>query len=279
MIMIIKKHIGEYRKQGKQYVALCPFHDDKKPSFFFTEDDLFYCFGCGISGNGKKFLELMGITDEEYREQIRVYSDDSIKILHRIDKKYIKQFKLNLWHNTDAFFYLVSRGIKPFVIKDYDIGWDYYHKYYTIPIYDEVGVMNIKLHNSHRDPKSLWYFKDRQTKLLFPLSSLRSDTVCICEGEMDCLLLLSNGINAVTSTCGCSYFNESWVKLFKNKNVFILYDNDEAGKNGAEKVHMILQDFTRVQILTVPKYEGVKDVTDLYIKKRKEFYKLIKEIK
>ncbi|MGB9885386.1 MAG: DNA primase [Moorellales bacterium] len=52
--------VGEYvqlRKQGRNYVGLCPFHQEKTPSFTVSpERQLFYCFGCGAGGDVYNFL-------------------------------------------------------------------------------------------------------------------------------------------------------------------------------------------------------------------------------
>ena len=45
------------KKQGKDFVGLCPFHDDKSPSFSVSPSKQFYyCFSCGAGGNAFKFL-------------------------------------------------------------------------------------------------------------------------------------------------------------------------------------------------------------------------------
>ena len=45
------------KKQGKDFVGLCPFHDDKSPSFTVSASKQFYyCFSCGAGGNAIKFL-------------------------------------------------------------------------------------------------------------------------------------------------------------------------------------------------------------------------------
>ncbi|MGB3595371.1 MAG: CHC2 zinc finger domain-containing protein, partial [Pseudomonas neustonica] len=45
------------KKTGKNYSALCPFHNEKSPSFSVSPDKQFYyCFGCGAGGNALSFV-------------------------------------------------------------------------------------------------------------------------------------------------------------------------------------------------------------------------------
>lgn len=49
------------RKRGKDFVGLCPFHDDKSPSFTVSPaKQFYYCFACGAGGNAIKFLMEIG---------------------------------------------------------------------------------------------------------------------------------------------------------------------------------------------------------------------------
>ncbi|BAZ14929.1 DNA primase [Calothrix sp. NIES-4071] len=52
--------VSEYvvlRKRGKDYVGLCPFHDEKSPSFTVSPNkQMYYCFGCQAAGNSIKFM-------------------------------------------------------------------------------------------------------------------------------------------------------------------------------------------------------------------------------
>ena len=42
----------QLRRSGARYTGLCPFHDEKTPSFSVNpQDKLFYCFGCGKGGD------------------------------------------------------------------------------------------------------------------------------------------------------------------------------------------------------------------------------------
>ncbi len=48
------------RKRGATYTGLCPFHQEKTPSFTVSADKgLYYCFGCGEGGDVVRFLERM----------------------------------------------------------------------------------------------------------------------------------------------------------------------------------------------------------------------------
>jgi DNA primase len=57
------------RKRGKDYVGLCPFHDEKSPSFTVsTNKQMYYCFGCGAGGNAVKFL--MELNKSSFKEVV-----------------------------------------------------------------------------------------------------------------------------------------------------------------------------------------------------------------
>ena len=60
IIDVISDHIV-LRKRGKDYQGLCPFHEEKTPSFTVSPSkQLYYCFGCGAGGNVFKFLMELG---------------------------------------------------------------------------------------------------------------------------------------------------------------------------------------------------------------------------
>ena len=49
--------VTKLRKSGNNYFACCVFHDEKTPSFCInSKDQLYYCFGCGASGNVITFI-------------------------------------------------------------------------------------------------------------------------------------------------------------------------------------------------------------------------------
>ena len=56
IIEVISDHMT-LKKAGRNYKGLCPFHQEKTPSFMVSpEKQLFHCFGCGVGGNTFTFL-------------------------------------------------------------------------------------------------------------------------------------------------------------------------------------------------------------------------------
>lgn len=79
---VFSEHIV-LKKRGKDYVGLCPFHEEKTPSFTVsTTKQMYYCFGCGSGGNVLKFLMEVGkssfsdvVLDLARRYQIQIQTE------------------------------------------------------------------------------------------------------------------------------------------------------------------------------------------------------------
>ncbi|MCM8804290.1 MAG: DNA primase [Candidatus Omnitrophica bacterium] len=70
IVEIVSEYV-KLKKSGKNYKALCPFHQEKTPSFFVnSEKQIFHCFGCGIGGNAIKFL--MNIEKISFYEALNI---------------------------------------------------------------------------------------------------------------------------------------------------------------------------------------------------------------
>lgn len=56
IVDVIQRYV-QLKKKGSSYFGLCPFHNEKSPSFSVSRDkQMFYCFGCGVGGNVFTFL-------------------------------------------------------------------------------------------------------------------------------------------------------------------------------------------------------------------------------
>jgi DNA primase len=74
------------------------------------------------------------------------------------------------------------------------------------------------------------------------------------------MLLDQLGYRAVSMTAGAGSWKDDWARFFTHvRDIYLLFDNDKAGREGAAKVHATLR---RAKIVTLP--EGVKDVGELW---------------
>ncbi len=161
--------------------------------------------------------------------------------------------------------WLSKRGLTASTIHDAQLSWN--GDELVIPIFNAEGV---HLFNKYRrNPASSdgpkYRYEKGSTSALYNLHTiLREDVkqpIFICEGELDCLLLNSLGVSAVTSTGGSGTFNKEWAQHFEGKEVYIVFDRDDAGYKGAMKAQGIIP-HAKVVILH-DDFEG-NDITDYF---------------
>lgn len=177
--------------------------------------------------------------------------------------------------------YLYKRGITDQTIKDYMIGLGnvYGKTRITIPVFDsEKNVLFFKCRRSPLETESdavkyIYFHPDsngEKSASLYGVETLKNakndELVILTEGEFDSLVLRQKGFIAVSSTGGCGTFQEEWFSLFKRfSKVYICYDNDNPGKDGAIKVARKLK-HPSLKIITLPSEDGVKDISEYFVK-------------
>jgi DNA primase len=141
--------VGEFvklKKRGTNYLGLCPFHNEKSPSFTVSPaKEIYKCFGCGKSGNTITFL--MEHEKYNYVEALRWLaarynieveetetSPEQKQLVQTADSLYIinnfaKQFFSNTLFNTDegkdiALSYLKERGFRNEVLEKFQVGYN-----------------------------------------------------------------------------------------------------------------------------------------------------------
>ncbi len=232
--------------------ALCPFHEDKNPSFAFNRTSGKWCCFAGC-GKGSAFDYLMQTSGKSFKDALlevgdrvgvpRPYPDKPPR--PPIREALVKQWVGDLWADEEVCRWLrEKRGLSDATLKKYEIGWDPKRQRNTIPIRDERGnVMNVRLYNAKKDPKIINYTEGRykygSPARLYGLDELekyQGKQVVLCEGEWDRLILQQEGFMAVTGTHGASTFRPEWISRFKDKDVVILYDCDREGQAAARNV-------------------------------------------
>ena len=194
--------------------------------------------------------------------------------LHDVAFAYHHRLPQRLWK------YLNGRGIPDEVIHRHLLGWN--GQRITIPIPDREG--KFAFFKLAKDPED----KSDSPKMLSTRGAhaelygwdhvfSNRDQIIICEGEFDRLVLEGQGFAAVTSTAGAATFRPEWAEAFRGMpKVFICFDNDAAGRLGAERVaRLILQ----ARVIRLPDEVGEGgDVTDFFVrlgKSRAAFLELL----
>lgn len=71
---VVSEYVSLRKSSGSRFVGLCPFHSEKTPSFtVFTDDQHFYCFGCGKGGDLITFIRQIESLD--YMDALRLLAD------------------------------------------------------------------------------------------------------------------------------------------------------------------------------------------------------------
>ena len=188
------------RKAGKNYTGLCPFHEEKTPSFSVNDErGFFHCFGCGEGGNAFTFLcRLEGISfpeavrrlaakagvplpqapdDPQAREQDRLYR------LTSLAKTYFRHCLLDEQVGAAARRYLDERGIPKEVAERFQlgyapVGWNGLVRFLAnrrAPM-DKAAALGLIGERTGRNERSRpgpqqWYDKFRH-RLMFPITDV-----------------------------------------------------------------------------------------------------------
>lgn len=195
--------IGQYvqlKKSGKNYLGLCPFHEEKTPSFSVAEDkQIFHCFGCGKGGNVYTFLqELEGISFPEAVKKVAELEQIPLAIeissepvtqtssgqqqliaLHERTRDLYHHLLMNTKVGEEALVYLHERGLSDDLIREFKIGFAPNQRDFLVQIAQQDKVSADLMERSglfiRRDDGS---FSDRfYQRVMFPLNDFRGKVI------------------------------------------------------------------------------------------------------
>lgn len=237
-----EKHLKIHTRSGKEFGCACPLpgHSDGDASFSINvATGKWKCFGKhNRGGTVKQLATLMAWPAPEMSEAPEHEVEEAIT--RYVPAARITAAEAELAKDKAAKAFLQSRGIAFKKAQALHIGMEADRLW--IPIYDHEGAcVNVRRYDwqkLHPKQKYLHFGPDFGQIRLWPYDVVvKHDSLVLFEGEMDCLLAQSLGIsNAFTHTGGAGKWDHSFTRLLKGKTVQIVYDIDDAGRQGAAKL-------------------------------------------
>ena len=244
--------VSEYvklEKRGQNYLGLCPFHNEKTPSFTVSpEKKIAHCFGCGKGGNIFQFVSLienitynqaivklgtrLGLDIESNNNKEESYDlNNELDIMyygHRLLADYYNYILLNTKEAEDALKYLLDRGLSEDVIKHFNLGYAprdnnialnfFNSNKINLDLMVEAGLLGKNDNGDYYD-----VFKDR---VMFPIKNNQNQVVAF------------SGRTMSTDKSVPKYYNTHETKIFEKRTV--LYNYSDARSFIAKENEVIL---------------------------------------
>jgi DNA primase len=143
IVEVISAHT-DLRRQGARWVGLCPFHEERTPSFSVdAQEKLYHCFGCGVGGDvikfveekeGLGFAEAVEILADRYGVELEREQEDPRAEARRQQRRRLEQllertaayYASYLWDSEEAGKardYLAERGLGEEVLRAFGVGF------------------------------------------------------------------------------------------------------------------------------------------------------------
>lgn len=199
----VEEVIGSYiqlKRSGRTLRGLCPFHNEKTPSFFvYPETSSYYCFGCGAGGDVINFIR--SIENLDYIDSVKLLADRAGMSLPREDgtaEEYrtlrnriyeANRAAARFFHETlftekgkEQLEYLTRRGVSKQMITHFGLGaapdeWQALLDFLTAKGFkkDELVAANLARVSEKNGRKH--YFDAFRGKVMFPVIDIRGNVV------------------------------------------------------------------------------------------------------
>ena len=196
IVDIISQYVHLKRK-GRNYFGLCPFHNEKSPSFSVSPDrQIFHCFGCGVGGNVYTFLmKIEGITFKEALEQLAERANIQLPTLqsnadtakeelkskvYKVNEFTAEFYHQNLYKPTAkiAQEYVKKRKMNRETLEAYRIGFsgkfDELYKALKVEGFGEKEILESGLVNKNENGTYIDRYRNR---LMFPICDVRGKVI------------------------------------------------------------------------------------------------------
>lgn len=242
------------KKAGRNYMACCPFHQEKTPSFSVVPDKQFFnCFGCGAAGSALKFV--MTFDNLDFKEAIYKLANDAgidvpeeqgkasdsnsnYKIFFNILEKTSELYHTNLRKSPQAKNYLEQRGLDQNIIDYFKVGfaensWDLLSRYFknnklntpVEKVLEQVGLWITKT-DANDKPTGGGYDRFRN-RIMFPIRDVKGRVIAFGGRVLD--------------DSKPKYLNSPETKLFhKSAELYGLYETITLNHNNKTKINKVV---------------------------------------
>jgi DNA primase len=205
-----RKYLPNTKKiRGHEYRALCPFHEDKNPSFNFNDQTgMYLCHGCEEKGDGFHFYaETHGLNDKmDFPKILKGIAEDFGIHGEQQGKRIIETYDY-----TDAEGNLVSQVCR-------------------------MEPKGFKQRRRDENGNWIWDLHGVETVLYNLPDVIKAKEVLIVEGEKDADMANDMGFTATTCPMGAGKWRDHYNLSLKGKDIVLLPDNDEAGREHMMRV-------------------------------------------
>lgn len=203
---VISSHVN-LKRRGKTLVGLCPFHNEKTPSFtVYPESRSFYCFGCGAGGDVISFVRR--IENLDYIEAVKAvaqmagvsmpedgYDDTLSKQRQRLlgaNREAARFFHEQLMNpkNKDALNYFLKRGLDRNTIRRFGLGyapndWRELTNHLKSKGFTEHELVLANLARRSDKNGRANYYDNFRNRVMFPIIDLRGNVIAFGGRVMD----------------------------------------------------------------------------------------------
>lgn len=258
---VISSYI-DLKRRGKNLVGLCPFHNEKTPSFtVYPETASYYCFGCGAGGEVINFIR--NIENLDFTEAVKLladraglklpeyqsYDDAIAKLRRRIyeaNREAARFFHETLFTDKgkQQLDYLLGRGVSPKMIKHFGLGaapddWHALEEHLKSKGFKWEELVAANLVRSSEKNGKRYYYDAFRAKVMYPVIDIRGNVVAFGGRVLD--------------NSKPKYINTSDTLVYKKSNELFALN---FAKNGNDRKLILCEGYMDVIALHQAGYEN-----------------------
>lgn len=191
IVDVIGRHVV-LKKAGNNYKGLCPFHNEKTPSFVVSDaKQIFTCFGCNATGDVLEFvqkynhLDFQGAVEtlaSEYGIEVKSESfekEEKRAALYELNREAATFFYKSFTEKSNpAYIYMKKRGLEDATLRKFGIGyadkeWDSLYKYFTNKGVEPEVLLNLGLISYSKGK----YYDKYRDRVIFPIINTRGKVI------------------------------------------------------------------------------------------------------